>query len=358
MVNPPLLFVSALFFLGVSALLYSGACLLIKVILGARPGQSPHRNRWLLSMALILPPVSAGAFTAGGAFLRHSHAPGALHQNVYCGEIAHFLALPEGKLPVLLGLLVQGAAWLLVAWGVLTMVRLVRATIALERGLSPYLHPPSEKLSAALSRLPGDTHCTGLEFFESDIPMAFSCLIGIRRIRCVLSRQLVASATREELECIVLHEINHFRSGDVRRTLVVGMLNCLFYYLPPVSLLSQRWREETELACDAATARATGAPLALASAILRTQGVPVYGRHLPGTTLGFAEETACSPQKRVERLLAYAQGGSAAIEMPGVDARQWIPMAILLFAGLLLLLSPDSLCMAHCSLEAVSRTLH
>ena len=111
MVNPPLLFASALFFLAVSALLYVVAWLLIKTVLRIPGRLSPHRIRGLLSAALILPPIFACAFTAGGAFLRHSHTSGALHHNVFCGEIAQFLAMPEGKLPVLLGLAVQGAAW-------------------------------------------------------------------------------------------------------------------------------------------------------------------------------------------------------------------------------------------------------
>ena len=358
MVNPPLLFVSALFYLGVTALLYVIAWCIVKMLLRVLPRISPHLSKGILSAALIIPPVVTCTFTAGGAFLRHSHTPDVLHHNVYCGNIAQFLALPEGKLPVLLGLAVQWAAWLLLAWGAVTVFRLVLATISLERGLSPYLQLPSPELAATVARMRAEVDCSRLEFFEADIPMAFSCLIGIRHIRCVLSKQLVAAATQEELDAIVLHEANHFRSGDVWRTLFIGALNCLFSFLPPVSLLSRRWREETELACDAATARATGKPLALASAILRTQGITVQGRRLPSTTLAFAEETACPPEKRVERLLAYAQGMSAATEPPRMGARQWITATILVVAGLTLTLSPDAMCMAHCSLEAISHALH
>ena len=358
MINPPLLLVSALFFLGVTSLAYFGAWTIMNVLWRIFPQLPPQRARALLSVAIIAPPVAAWTLTAGGAFLRHSHSTETLHHNIYCSEIARFLALPEGKLPVLPGLAAQGAAWLLLAWGILTLCRLVHATIALERGLSPYLHLPSEKLSATIARMRSEVDCAGLQFFESDIPMEFSCLIGIRRIRCVLSKQLVAASTRDELEAIVLHEAIHFRYGDTWRTLIIGMLNCFFQFLPPVGLLSRRWREETELACDAATARVTGAPLALASAILRTQGVPVRGLSMPTTTLGFAEETACSPAKRVERLLAYAQGELSKIEVRSAPAWQWITSSILVVTGLALLLSPNGLCMAHCSLEAVSRALH
>ena len=357
MVNPPLLFVSALFFLGISALLYSGAWILVKTLLRIQPHLSPHRTKGLLTAALLLPPIISCAVTAGGAFLRHSHAPGAVHHNVYCENLAQYLALPEGNLPALLGLTIQGAAWLLLAWGVLTVCRLLHATIMLERGLSPYLHPPSEQLAAAVSSMRSKIDCSGLEFYEADVPMAFSCLIGIRRIRCVLSRQLVAATTRDELEAVVLHEASHFRAGDVWRTLVLGMLDCLFYLIPAVGLLSRRWREETELVCDAATTKATGEPLALASAILRAQGVPIQGPGLPTTTLAFTVETAAA-EARVERLLAYARGTASAIDAPRMDSWQWVLASILFAIGLVSILSPEALCISHCSLEAMSRVLH
>ena len=357
MVNLPLIFASALFYIGVTALLYIIVWLSVKMLLRALPPISPFRSKGILSAALIIPPVVTCAFTAGGAFLRHSHTPEVLHRNVFCGNIAQFLSVPEGQLPVVFGLAVQWAAWLLLAWGAVTVYRLVQATISLERGLSPYLQLPSPELAATVERMQVEVDCSRLEFFEADIPMAFSCLIGIRHIRCVLSKQLVAAATQEELDAVVLHEFNHFRSGDVWRTFLVGILNCLFSFLPPVRLLSRRWREETELACDAATARATGKPLALASAILRAQGITVQRRRLPSTTLAFAEETACPPETRVKRLLAYAQGMSAATEPPRMGAWQWMATTILLVAGLTLTLSPDAMCMAHCSLEAISHAL-
>lgn len=357
MVNPTLLIVSGLFFLAVSAALYTVAWIAFKILARSAPRLPARWARGFLSACLLLPSLTAGAFTAGGVFLRHSHASGEIHHDVYCGDIALFLAVPEGKLPVILGLAVQAAAWLLLAWGVFSVLRLWQATVLLERGLSPYLLPPSEKLVATLSKLQQGTDFAALQFFEADIPMAYSCLIGVRRIRCVLAKELVASSTSQELEAVVMHEVSHFRSGDVWRTLLIGTLNCLFFYLRPVGLLARRWREETELACDAATAGATREPLALASAILRTQGVPVPALPLPNATLGFAEETACAPEKRVERLLAYAQGAALMGQADRFSPWHWAATTVLAVLGVLILLSPQAMCVAHCSLEAIARAL-
>ncbi len=130
--------------------------------------------------------------------------------------------------------------------------------------------------------------------------MGYSCLLGIRKVRCILSHDLVAQASLEELEAVVAHEMNHLRAGDVWATMVVSVLNCLFFFLRPVRLISRHWREETELACNEATVVITGKPIPLATAILRAQGVQVSSKPLPTMALAFAQEEACAAEKRIE----------------------------------------------------------
>ena len=358
MINPALILASGLFFLAVSAALYVLAWLSAKILLRLAPDLPPRATRCFFSACLFSPFLIAVAFTASGAFLHHRHTAGETHGDAYCGDIARLLALPEGKLPVVIGLAMQGAAWLLLAWGVFTVLRLWHTTILLERSLSPYLQPPSKKLAATLAKIQTEHNFARLKFFEADIPMAYSCLIGILRVRCVISRELIASSTCQELEAVAMHEISHFRSGDVWRTLLVGTLDCLFCFLRPVGAIARRWREETEIACDAATAYATREPLALASAILRTQGTRIQTRSLPNATLGFARERACSPEKRVERLLAYAQGEPVSHDPARARKWQWAITTVLAVLGVMFLLSPQAMCISHCSLEAISHALH
>ena len=104
----------------------------------------------------------------------------------------------------------------------------------------------------------------------------------------------------------------------------------------------------------------------MAAAILRASGVPVaspgndgVGRRLPAVALAFADEAACSPSKRVERLLAQAE--KAALPAVGGTRREvvggWLTTGALAIFGAALLLSPEAACFAHCTLEAIARLL-
>jgi beta-lactamase regulating signal transducer with metallopeptidase domain len=358
MFNPALILVGALFFLGASAAFYVGTWLLVALILRRFPGISPRRAKKLLFAALVLPAVTAGILTGGGAFLRHIHTFGREHHSALCGQVFYFLSTPETRMPSVTGEAIKGAAWLLLALGGIGILRLLWATFSLERGLEPYLLDPSARLTAAIERVRERLNFGILRFFECDIPMAYSSLLGLHHVRCVLSRKLVAESTEAELEAIVAHEASHLRAGDVMGTFLVGALNCLFFFLRPVRLLARRWREQTELTCDAAAAQATGKPLALASAILRAQGVPVRAASLPAVALALAEEKSCATEMRVRCLLAYAERTSFPVDTPRSGLWQWVVTGVLAVFGLLALSSPTALCTAHCTLEAVERLLH
>ena len=372
MLNPPLILVSALFFLALVSGLYLAAWLLCGTVLrlAGRGLRVSHAGAKRLLMAgLLLPPLIALVPTVNGATLRHVHAAvtGGHHSSVCRVVFARFLepgGLGAGEPGRLLArLLVNGLAWSLVAVGVFLLLRLLVATVRLERGLVPFLAPPSPKLSASLARLaprlPGLP--TG-RFFECPVPAAYSSVLGVFRARCVLSRALVAQATEAEIDAIVAHEATHLRSGDILWTTLVGCLNWVFFYRRPVRLLARRGREEAELACDAAAVSVTGEPLAMASAILRATGVPTQhgvGRSLPAVALPFADEAACAPSRRIEPLLARADRVSWVDtgDSPLRAAGGWLVTFALAGTGSLVLLSPEAACYAHCSLESIAHLL-
>jgi Zn-dependent protease with chaperone function len=377
MLNPPLLLVSALFFLALASVLYVGAWLVATALLRVLAGRISHAGaKRVLIAALVLPPLLAFVPTLSGATLRHIHHAAAAaspqHHSGFCQQMFS-RAFEVGGLagygvagPVV-GAVANAAAWVLIAVGTFLTLRLLLATVRLERGLAPYQSAPSPRLAKALARvgkrLPG---LPARRFFECPIPSAYSSALGFWKPRCVLSRDLVAQASDEELDAIVAHEASHLRGGDVQTTFLVGMVNCLFFYLRPVRLLGRRWREEAELACDDQAVQVTRQPLAMASAILRASGVPVattngVGRRLPAVALAFADEAACSPGKRVERLLAQAQHASlpaAAGEPRRAVVAGWFLTAGLTAFGASLLRSDQAACFAHCSLEAIARLLH
>jgi len=375
-VNPPLILVSALFFLALASALYLAAWLVAGLVVHLGRHRLSHAaNKRVLMTALVVPPMLAALPTLGGATLRHSHSAAAVeHHSMACQQMFTRLFAEEGAgtggtVSELSGAVVNGAAWLFVLVGLFLVLRLIRATAQLEGGLLRYLGPPSPKLSEALARV--GRHMPGIlmrRFFECPFPAAYSGVLGLRQVRCVLSRDFVAEATEDELDAVIAHEASHLRAHDVPATFVLAVLNCLFFPLRPVRLLARRWREAAELACDDAAVAVTRQPLAMAAAILRASGCPVpvpasatpaRNRPLPAVVMPFADETACSPGKRVERLLAQAQQASfpRVSESPIQVWTAWAATLALGGIGVALLLSPELICYAHCSLEAVARLL-
>lgn len=367
--NPPLLLVSALFFLALASAFYLATWSVVAAVL--RFGKLSHEgNKRVLMTGLVLPALLACIPTVSGATLKHSHAAQSLeHHSATCSQVfsglnaAWRLTGSEAALSDVLGALLNGLAWLMAGSGLVLVVRLLRATLALESGLTPFLEPPSPRLSLALARVGQQLPLDARRFYECAFPATFSSVLGLRRLRCVLSREFVASATDEELDAVVAHETGHIQAGDVWSTLLVSTLGCLFFLLRPVQLLARRWREEAELACDDAAIRATHRPLALASAILRASGMPVdllgQKRALPAVAMSFTDESACSAGRRVERLMVQARSANPAAAPE--DAVKvwggWLTTLLLAALGVAALSSAQMVCYAHCSLEAVARLL-
>lgn len=374
-INPPLILVSALFFLALSSALYLVSWVTARLVLHLGRNRLSHAaSKRVLMTALTLPPVLAALPTLGGITLRHSHAAAAVeHHSMACQQVFTRLFADEsigagGTVSAASGILVNGFAWLFLSIEFFLALRLIRATINLEKGLIGYLSSPSPKLSKALGRVASQMSDVPRErFFECAFPAAYSSVLGLRRVRCILSQDFVAAATEDELDAVVAHEVSHLHSHDVPATFILAVLNCLFFPLRPVRLLARGWREAAELACDDAAVAATRRPLAMAAAILRASGSPVdaaaatpsRSRSLPAVAMPFADEAACSPSKRVERLLAQAQSASfpPTHESPLQVWGAWASTLALGSAGVAFLLSPEVICYAHCSLEAVARLL-
>ena len=371
-INPALILVSALFFLALASVFYLVAWGIACAGLRGRNRRFSHAaNKRLIILCLTLPPVLAMIPTFGGATLHHSHTtPLAEHHSPVCRQMFGSLFSAEAMtgtattISEAAGRTVNGAAWLMVGIGVFFLLRLLWATIKLERGLIPYLEAPSTRLSDALTRVGRQMPCLAASrFYECALPATYSSVLGLQHIRCVLARDFVAIATDDELDAVIAHEASHLSARDVPAAFVVSAFNCLFFPIRPVRLLARRWREEAELACDDAAVAATQRPLALAAAILRAAGTPVsHNRNtpsLPATVMPLADESACSASERVERLIRRSQ--AVVLPSPQESSQQiwtsWLMTFTFATVGAIILLSPEMICYAHCSLEAVSRLL-
>lgn len=132
----------------------------------------------------------------------------------------------------------------------------------------------------------------------------FACVAGVRRPALFLSRWTLGLPA-EQLEAIVAHELAHLRHQDNAIAWLDVVLLRTFGFLPP---LRQAWHEslaEREEAADAQAAAATGAPLALAQALLAVASAGAQSAS-PGAAF-HAEEALL--ERRVARLLSPAPAG-------------------------------------------------
>lgn len=74
--------------------------------------------------------------------------------------------------------------------------------------------------------------------------------MGILRPRIVLPESVVQSASRAELEAILLHEGMHLRHGDQWWGPLWGILQCLCWFDPLLWLAGKRMKQDSELYCD------------------------------------------------------------------------------------------------------------
>jgi beta-lactamase regulating signal transducer with metallopeptidase domain len=83
-------------------------------------------------------------------------------------------------------------------------------------------------------------------------------LYGAFRPRLVLPRGFVGRFTREETGFVVLHEMIHFKRGDLILNWLVTGLQAIHWFNPLVWVGFARWRADREVACDAAVLEAVG----------------------------------------------------------------------------------------------------
>ncbi len=154
------------------------------------------------------------------------------------------------------------SAWLLALWaaGVLVLAAMqFRQQRAFMHSLGPLLQRPDGLLqSAASAGLPA--------------------VIGWRA-RIVLPQDFEARYDATERALVLCHEDVHRRRGDLYASAVVALLRCAFWFNPLIAYAAGRFRQDQELACDAAVLqRHPGLRRRYGDALLKTQ---LAGQALP-----------------------------------------------------------------------------
>ena len=145
-------------------------------------------------------------------------------------------------------------------------------------------------------------------------------LFGVRRPKVLVSEAAVAVLSRNELRVSVRHELEHMRSRDNLKKLIIHC--CPF---PGMAGLERAWQEAAELAADDAAISTRREAVELASALVKlSELAPVQAA--PAFTTGLAD-VSMSVRLRVERLLAWNESGVRDVRSYG-----WYGLALILAA--------------------------
>ncbi len=113
---------------------------------------------------------------------------------------------------------------------------------------------------------PALTHVRGVEVCttrELDRPS----VIGFFAPRILIPEWLLERLTREELEQVILHEVEHLRRRDDWTNLLQKLCLAVFPLNPALAWMDRRLAKEREMACDEGVVRLTGAPRAYAACL-------------------------------------------------------------------------------------------
>lgn len=138
-------------------------------------------------------------------------------------------------------------------------------------------------------------------------------VVGFFRPRILLPPDLLRSLSRQELEHIVLHEMEHVRRGDSWTNLLQQLSLVLLPWNPAVLWLNRKLCFERELACDDGVMRATKARKTYAACLVRLAEDSMLRRKISLAlgVLGAFESRVRESElvTRVRRILAAPEPG-------------------------------------------------
>jgi beta-lactamase regulating signal transducer with metallopeptidase domain len=164
--------------------------------------------------------------------------------------------------------------------------------------------------------------------FVIEAPFPVVAIVGIRRQRLYVARQVVEQCSAEEFEAIVAHERAHLRHGDNFSRLLLLSVPDVLIFTPMARRLEQRWAEASEEAADDEVAQA-GAGLALASALCKVARLARGSLPIPAIALHNGEGVA----HRISRLIRPETMTLAAASRGRLDGLRFVIVIAALLAG-------------------------
>lgn len=182
-----------------------------------------------------------------------------------------------------------------------------------------------------------DVAAPRLNACRTEYPLA--CVTGIRQPELILSTWMLTNLDDGELEAVLAHELAHLRHGDNLVAWMAAWLKEGLFYLPTASRAWAEYQADREVVSDSIAVRATGKPLAMASALVKVwqQGLSTSTQRpfqAIETVASFGEEADASIETRIQRLLTDPVAAAG----PAFGPLSWaIPALGLLLVGLVLI---------------------
>ncbi len=102
---------------------------------------------------------------------------------------------------------------------------------------------------------------------EKKQPVAFYS--GIFRKALYLSKGAIIYLDESELEALVLHEVAHMFNNDALHLSIARLLSDLFFYLPGIRMIYNRWEAQKEYFADGLAAKEVGGSGFVINALLK-----------------------------------------------------------------------------------------
>ena len=265
---------------------------------------SPHGRARVYAAAVIAPPIVAAwlvAATLTPEWWLDAPAFAAPHASV--DHERHLLALVFAAWEPTPAVV---ACLFLLTVVTLISVSVVRGALRVRHAFAQLAGTDTAPAAADVRRLKAWAHRRDLAVgvLLTDYPVSF--VWGLRRAKLVVSSGLLRTLSRPALRAVVEHEAAHHARRDNLLRLILSVASYGTLLAPFTRRILRWWSEEVELTCDAVAAATTRDPLTLASALVQVRrGMSVAPRALG---VGFVPDEACVLERRVEHLLALADG--------------------------------------------------
>jgi hypothetical protein len=164
--------------------------------------------------------------------------------------------------------------------------------------------------------------------FVIEAPFPVVAIVGIRRQRLYIARQVLERCSADEFAAIAAHERAHLRHGDNFTRLLLLSFPDLLIFTPMARWLERRWAEASEEAADDEVAKAGGG-LALASALCKVARLARGSLPIPAIAFHNGEGVA----HRINRLIRPDNKTLAVTSRGRFDGLRFAILIAVLLAG-------------------------